>query len=139
MPPLLLIGDLSYDVRPMTLTALGEQLVCESGTNRSRLIERLVASGHVNRTTDVADRRRIELALTALGSAAEARVRQVEARFYAEVDTVIPAEEVENLLRTLEPIVAGQPTGIALARRMAGAARRPVPDGPPFRNDGELD
>jgi DNA-binding MarR family transcriptional regulator len=46
---------------PLTLTGLGELLVCESGTNPSRLVE----PGLVSRTTPDAGGRQVILQLTA--------------------------------------------------------------------------
>jgi len=39
------------DYAPLTLTGLGELLVCGSGTNPSRLVDRTVELGLVTRTT----------------------------------------------------------------------------------------
>jgi hypothetical protein len=46
------------DHEPLMLTGLGELLVCESGTNPSRLVDRVVDLSLVDRTTpDAGDRR----------------------------------------------------------------------------------
>jgi hypothetical protein len=48
------------DYAPLTLTGLGELLVCESGTNLSRLVDRVVELSLVSRTTpDAGDRRQV--------------------------------------------------------------------------------
>src|SRR6266540_6303039 len=55
------------DHQPLTLTALGELLVCETGSSPSRLVDRLVAQGLIQRDTDPADRRFLTLSLTTEG------------------------------------------------------------------------
>src|SRR5438093_6904700 len=52
---------------PLSLTGLGELLVCESGTNPSRLVDRMVIADLLERTTDPADRRHIVVSLTPAG------------------------------------------------------------------------
>ena len=52
------------DRQPLTLTGLGELLVCESGTNPSRLVDRLVTAGLVHRTESPHDRRQVALTLS---------------------------------------------------------------------------
>ena len=59
----------------LTRTGLGELLVCESGTNPSRLVDRTVELGLVSRTTpDAGDRRQVILQLTAKGRELEGAV-----------------------------------------------------------------
>jgi MarR family transcriptional regulator, organic hydroperoxide resistance regulator len=107
--------------QPMTLTALGSQLVCESGTNPSRLVDRTVDAGLVERTADAADRRRVTLTLTAKGAAAEARVREVEDRLYGDVEAGLAGIDVTGVIEFLRRASAGQSSGVALANRIAKA------------------
>ena len=51
---------------PLSLRELGELLIAESG-HPSRLVDRLVAGGWVERVTAPGDRRRVELSLTDAG------------------------------------------------------------------------
>src|SRR5688500_17252746 len=51
---------------PLSLKELGELLIAESG-HPSRLVDRLVAAGLVERRAASDDRRRVELTLTAAG------------------------------------------------------------------------
>ncbi|MER7536586.1 MarR family winged helix-turn-helix transcriptional regulator [Streptomyces sp. NPDC097704] len=53
----------------LSLNGLGQLLVCESGTNPSRPVERVVAAGLVERRTDAEDRRYLQLSLTPEGGA----------------------------------------------------------------------
>jgi DNA-binding MarR family transcriptional regulator len=98
----------------ITLTGLGELLVCESGTNPSRIADRLVSAGLVDRVVDVDDRRRVVLTLTDAGLAQEKKVRAIEELMYEQIDALGPQPEVVVFLRAL---VEGQPSGEALARR----------------------
>jgi DNA-binding MarR family transcriptional regulator len=100
----------------LTLSAVGEKLVCESGTNPSRIVDKLVDAGVVERVVDAADRRRVLLTLTSSGAALEKRVRSIENRMYDELDTLGAQPEVVALLSQL---VAGSPSGAALANRAA--------------------
>lgn len=56
------------DREPLTLTGLGELLICESGTNPSRLVDRLVLAGLVQRVTASGDRREVTLTLLRPGA-----------------------------------------------------------------------
>src|SRR6188472_3465412 len=55
------------DHQPLSLSGLGELLVCETGDNPSRLVDRLVKVGLVDRRADPSDRRHVTLRLTPLG------------------------------------------------------------------------
>ena len=111
------------DNEPLTLTGLGELLVCESGTNPSRLVDRLVTAGLVASGTEAGNRRQLRLTLTPAGRKAEAAVREVEERMYAELDRLTAGLDLGIVLAMLRGVVAGQPSGDALDRRMAVAAR----------------
>src|SRR3954454_11517521 len=52
------------DHQPLTLSGLGELLVCESGDTPSRLVDRLVKNGLIRREVDPGDRRQVHLTLT---------------------------------------------------------------------------
>ncbi|WP_213813744.1 MarR family winged helix-turn-helix transcriptional regulator [Glaciihabitans sp. dw_435] len=105
----------------LTLTGLGEMLVCESGTNPSRLVDRLVISGLVRRNPGSGDRRQIELSLTESGREMEVRVRAIEAQLYELMAGALPDPSVMDMIRALKTITAGSPSGIALTRRIGSA------------------
>ena len=107
------------DHAPMTLTALGRMLVCESGTNPSRLVDKLVDAGLVQRVTSDVDRRRVTLTLTDEGADKERAVQEVENRTYAVLESTFAAIDVDGLIAYLELLVSGQPAGLALAERIA--------------------
>lgn len=58
---------------PLSLKELGELLIAEAG-HPSRLVDRLVEAGLVERQTAGGDRRRVELSLTKRGRALEKRM-----------------------------------------------------------------
>ena len=108
------------DHAPLTLTGLGELLVCESGTTPSRLVDRTVELGLVDRATpDAGDRRQVILQLTAKGRELESAVRGIEAAMYAELDDLGTREELATVIAALERVVAGHPSGDAIAARIA--------------------
>ena len=113
------------DHAPLTLTGLGELLVCESGTNPSRLVDRMVALGLVDRTTpDAGDRRQVILRLTAKGRTLETSVRAIEEAMYAELDAVGTDAELATVIAVLERVVAGRPAEDAFAARVARESPR---------------
>jgi DNA-binding MarR family transcriptional regulator len=110
------------DHEPLSLTGLGEFLVCESGTNPSRLVDRLVVAGLVARYARAGDRREVQLTLTAPGREAEERVRAVEHTLFAPVGDALPAADLATVIGVLGRLVAGTDSGEALARRAGRSA-----------------
>jgi len=106
------------DHEPLSLSDLGRMLVCEAGTNPSRLVDRLVRSGLVDRTEAADDRRQLSLTLTPRGRELEGAVRQIEDQLYAELERELAGIDVANLVAMLESLVAGRPSGDALAARI---------------------
>jgi MarR family transcriptional regulator, organic hydroperoxide resistance regulator len=105
------------DREPLTLTGLGELLVCETGSSPSRLVDRLVAQGLVHRQADPDDRRFVTLALTAEGRRVERRVVQVEKQLYAWLARLTGDRPLEPALELLRAVAQDLPAGQALARR----------------------
>jgi DNA-binding MarR family transcriptional regulator len=108
------------DHAPLTLTGVGEMLVCESGTNPSRLVDRMVELGLVDRATpDAGDRRQVILQLTAKGYELEGAVRGIEEAMYAGLDGIGTDAELATVIAVLERVVSGHPSGDAIAARVA--------------------
>jgi DNA-binding MarR family transcriptional regulator len=105
------------DNQPLTLVGLGERLVCETGTNPSRLVDRLVAAGLVSREPDSHDRRLVALTLTEHGSATAALIAETESRLYQTIDDLTQGTPVREALTTLRAFANHFPAGQALARR----------------------
>jgi len=106
------------DHQPLTLSGLGELLVCETGTNPSRLVDRLVAQGVVDRTISEQDRRSVELSLTAAGKRLARRIASAEERIYRAIDAAAQGRDLDEILTFLRAFVADLPAGRALARRV---------------------
>jgi MarR family transcriptional regulator, organic hydroperoxide resistance regulator len=105
------------DHQPLTLNALGELLVCETGNSPSRLVDRLVAQGLVQRDTDPHDRRYVTLVLTADGTRLSGRITLVEERLYGTIDGLVTGQPVDKALRMLRALASAFPAGHAVARR----------------------
>ncbi len=107
------------DRQPLSLTSLGELLVCESGNNPSRLVDRLVDAGMVSRETVSHDRRAVEITLTAQGKRAAKRIVAIEEDMYSALDAAGTGYDVDAVLGFLRAFVDGQPAGLAVQRRRA--------------------
>ncbi|MGH3796831.1 MAG: MarR family winged helix-turn-helix transcriptional regulator [Pseudonocardiaceae bacterium] len=105
------------DHQPLTLTALGGLLVCETGNSPSRLVDRLVAQDLIHRETDPADRRRVTLALTAEGNGLARRITDIEERLYRTIDDLVDGQPVEEALALLRAFASAFPAGQAVERR----------------------
>src|SRR3984893_163379 len=69
------------DHEPLSLIALGDLLVCETGSP-SRLVQGLVEAGLVERVPSSTDKRMVTLSLTSPGKEMAVNVAEVEAQFY---------------------------------------------------------
>jgi MarR family transcriptional regulator, organic hydroperoxide resistance regulator len=115
------------DHQPLTIKGLGELLVCETGTNPSRLVDRLVTIGVVERRPGADDRREVELTLTPHGKRLADRVATIEQTMYGALDAAAAGRNIDEVLGVLRAFVTGLPAGDALTRRIERAARRPRP------------
>lgn len=107
---------------PLSLRNLGELLICESGTNPSRLIDRLVTAGLVERDESPHDRRRVTLSLTKEGQRADKEVRLIEEQFYRQIEDLSAGIELEANIEFLFTLSSGTPAGIALKERIRRVA-----------------
>jgi len=105
------------DHAPLSLSGLGSLLVCESGSSPSRLVDRVVAQGLVNRRPGTADGREVELTLTPEGERLAVEVAVIEDAMYAAIDAI--GDDVDATLDFLRTFINGSPSGDALARRIA--------------------
>lgn len=106
------------DHAPLSLNGLGSLLVCESGSSPSRLVDRVVARGLVDRRTSTSDGREVELTLTPEGARLADEVAAVEEAMYAAIDSVTD-QDTDAALNVLRAFIEGSPVGDALARRIA--------------------
>ncbi|HEY9390040.1 MAG TPA: MarR family transcriptional regulator [Mycobacteriales bacterium] len=111
------------DRQALTLSGLGELLVCEAGHNPSRLVDRLVTAGLVDRQADRNDRRHVRLSLTDEGARLAERVAVVEERLYRTIDDLTAGQPVDATLALLRAFADSFPAGQALALRRDPRAR----------------
>ncbi|TCN39302.1 DNA-binding MarR family transcriptional regulator [Kribbella orskensis] len=107
------------DHGPLTLNALGGLLVCETGNSPSRLVDRLVAQGLVQRDTDPDDRRYLALSLTTEGKALSKRIVAAEEVLHDSIEQLVAGQPVDETITTLRALAGAFPAGEALARRRA--------------------
>jgi DNA-binding MarR family transcriptional regulator len=95
---------------PMTVNALGRELEVSSASV-TELVDRLVATGHVERVRDLADRRRVVVHATATaGDAARRALSGFLAELRLELDACTPAERA-GAERVLEGALAALARG----------------------------
>jgi len=105
---------------PLTLSELGERLVCETGSP-SRLVKHMVKAGYIIRTRDPLDGRAVRLALSDKAKAIMPQLNQLEADYNASVgelatDLPIPLKTALDVLRGL---LKDSPSGRAIELRKA--------------------
>ncbi|HEX6325831.1 MAG TPA: MarR family transcriptional regulator [Jiangellaceae bacterium] len=105
------------DHQPLTLLGLGELLVCETGGSPSRLVDRLVTAGLIQRTTNPADRRQVTLTLTRDGEGVAGRVAVVEHDLYRLIDEGTTGTPLDDAIVVLRRLASLFPAGQAVARR----------------------
>jgi DNA-binding MarR family transcriptional regulator len=115
------------DRRPLTLNALGDLLICESGNSPSRLVDRLTSMGLIDRRVPAHDRRHIHLSLTEKGLHLAGQITQIEAELYRSIDAAAQGHDLDQVAGFLRAFVADLPAGQALARRRTGDTQQPGP------------
>ncbi|ADB29527.1 transcriptional regulator, MarR family [Kribbella flavida DSM 17836] len=105
------------DHGPLTLSALGGLLVCETGSSPSRLVDRLVAQGLVRREIDEHDRRYLALSLTPRGRQLCRRIVTAEDRLHRHLSALVADQHLDETISTLRAVAEAFPAGEALARR----------------------
>jgi DNA-binding MarR family transcriptional regulator len=101
---------------PLALKDLGELLIAEAG-HPSRLVDRLVEAGLVERRAAGSDRRRVELSLTAAGRRIEKRVLAVREQVLELGRQTVGDRDVGPALELLRELLAGTAYGDLIARR----------------------
>ncbi|MFO0713008.1 MAG: MarR family transcriptional regulator [Sandaracinus sp.] len=100
----------------MSLRSLGKLLVCETGTNPSRLVDRLVERALVDRREDEHDARAVILCITKEGRKLSGDVRRLEESMYQQLDKMDEGD-ARATVRFLRSYVAGSPVGTAFLNR----------------------
>ena len=113
---------------PLNLGRIGEVLICESGGNPSRLVNRLVIDGLIERKTALGDRRNLQLSLTKAGYRSFDLVKEIEEQFYDEIEGDASLRHVDLIsgIDFLHAMIGGASSGKALEKRieMTKAASR---------------
>ena len=101
---------------PLSLKELGDLLIAEAG-HPSRLVDRLVEAGLVERRTAGDDRRRIELMLTSKGRRLEKRILAVREQIRELALTVLGERDIEPTLELLRHMLQVSPLAQVIERR----------------------
>jgi DNA-binding MarR family transcriptional regulator len=104
------------EFQPLSLIALGDLLICESGSP-SRLVNGLVEAELIERVPSTTNRRMVTLTLTEKGQERAEHVREVEQIMYRMITEVLGGVSLPDIRALLWRFIEGRPTGNALARR----------------------
>lgn len=102
--------------QPLALKELGGLLIAEAG-HPSRLVDRLVEAGVVERRAASGDRRRVELSLTAKGRRLLARILAARAELTQLAGALLGGRDLEPALAVLRELVQYTPYAELIARR----------------------
>jgi DNA-binding MarR family transcriptional regulator len=101
---------------PLSLKELGDVLIAEAG-HPSRLVDRLVEAGLVERRPAGDDRRRVELSLSARGRRLEKRVRTTHEAALALGNQLVGERDMAPALELFRELMAATPYAQLIARR----------------------
>jgi MarR family transcriptional regulator, organic hydroperoxide resistance regulator len=101
---------------PLSLKELGDLLIAEAG-HPSRLVDRLVDAGLVERRTAEDDRRRVELLLTAMGRRLEKRILSVRQQIQELALEILGDRDIEPTLELLRHMLQVSPLAQVIERR----------------------
>lgn len=119
------------DFGPLSIGTLGALLVCESGTNPSRLVDRLVSHGVLDRRRDLTDARVVVLTVSAAGRELARAVAGLEEVMYEHLDSVT-GPDADAAIAFLRRYLTGTGSGEAFTRRLGG------PTSPPPSSSGDV-
>ena len=110
---------------PIALKDLGRLLIAEAG-HPSRLVDRLVAAGLVDRAAAAEDRRRVELKLTPSGRRLARRVEKARQELFHASRAHVDGERLAAATAVFRELLEGTPAGELIERRRRLAAGEPV-------------
>jgi DNA-binding MarR family transcriptional regulator len=111
--------------QPIALKDLGRLLIAEAG-HPSRLVDRLVEAGLVERRAAQDDRRRVELKLTPVGQRLARRVDKARQELFDAGRAHVDEKRLVAATAVFRQLLEGTPTGELIERRRRLAAGRPV-------------
>ncbi len=109
---------------PLTLKALGDLIVCELGSP-SRAVDLLVKRGLLDRRTNPADRRYVEIGLTREGWAALPTIEAAARDLTAQMRAALSPAEAEVLAGLLTRLLGTTPAAAAIETRCGPASGAP--------------
>jgi MarR family transcriptional regulator, organic hydroperoxide resistance regulator len=118
---LIVIGQ----AEPIALKDLGRLLVAEAG-HPSRLVDRLVEAGLVERRAAEDDRRRVELKLTPTGRRLARRVEKVRRELFDASRPHVDEKRLAAATAVLRQLLEDTPAAELIDRRRGLAAGKPV-------------
>jgi MarR family transcriptional regulator, organic hydroperoxide resistance regulator len=101
---------------PVSLKDLGELLIAEAG-HPSRLVDRLVDAGFVDRSVADGDRRRVELSLTAAGRRMRTRIEKARGDVLELGRQLVGERDIEPVLALLRELLEVSPYSGLIERR----------------------
>lgn len=102
--------------QPISLKELGSLLVCETGSP-SRLIDRMVTDGLIDKMSDPNDSRYVLLRLTPKGTTLAGSVRHIEIGMYEQFRQLYTEEELTATGDAMEKLIRHMPIEQALVKR----------------------
>jgi MarR family transcriptional regulator, organic hydroperoxide resistance regulator len=114
------------EAEPLSLKELGGLLIAEAG-HPSRLVDRLVEAGLVERRAAGDDRRRVDLSLTAKGRRLEKRVRAATDDVMELGHELVGNRDLEPALGLFRDLLSSTPYAGLIERRQALAERKHQP------------
>jgi DNA-binding MarR family transcriptional regulator len=108
--------------QPLALKELGGLLIAEAG-HPSRLVDRLVEAGLVERREADDDRRRVVLSLTTSGRRVSKRIEKARAEVLELGRQVVGDHDLDPVLAVLRQLLSVSPLGEVVARRRELAER----------------
>jgi MarR family transcriptional regulator, organic hydroperoxide resistance regulator len=102
--------------QPISLKDVGSLLICETGSP-SRLIERMVEDGLVDKVINPSDARFVLLQLTEKGMGKAKQIVDFEDKLYKELESLFPNDEMTSINSALEKMLPHFPIAEALRKR----------------------
>ena len=102
--------------QPLSLKDLGSLLICETGSP-SRLIERMVEDGLVDKVPHPNDARFVLLQLTEKGQEKARHIQAFEEKMYADLERLFPNGEMSAVGSALETLLSYYPIADTLRNR----------------------
>jgi DNA-binding MarR family transcriptional regulator len=102
--------------QPLTLKDLGNLLICETGSP-SRLVDRMVKDGFIERMVHLEDSRFVLLNLTKEGQEAAEKIKIIEGEVYGLIEKMLSENEMKATNNTLRKFIQDFPIHETLNKR----------------------